>query len=797
MLWTVTFSHLFPHPMMSISATVLVRFPLLAAAWPWWGYPLALLGVVLALVLALAASFLIAPRWSSRWLAWLLSRMLYRIRVHGMENIPREGGALLVCNHVTWVDGILLISTIPRHVRMIIYADYARGKLLGWLMTQMGVIPIKTSEGPKSVVRALQSARELIDAGELVCIFAEGQLTRLGQMLPFQRGLMKIIDGSDHPVIPIYLDGLWGSIFSFFQGKYFWKWPQKWPYPIGISFGQPLRRPETVYEVQQAVAALGVQSLEQRKNIDHTLPRRFLRACRKGRSQIKLADSSNQEVTGMQLLLRTLIFRRLLATRVLPPGERFVGVLLPPSVGGAIVNAALALLGRVSVNLNYTASRDMLHSCLEQASIQRVLTSRLFVTKLKLELPVEMVYLEDLRPQITLVDKVVAGIQAYAMPAFLLDRLFGLTRIKADDLLTVIFTSGSTGEPKGVMLTQNNIGTNVDAVGQLIQIKRTDMVVGILPFFHSFGYMATMWMPMVLDAGAVYHYNPLDAKIVGDLCKKYRGTIMMATPTFLRTYIKRCDKEQLESLEIVVVGAEKMPIDLAAAFEEKFGIRPIEGYGATETSPVAAVNIPDHRSPVVTQVGTKEGTVGRPIPGSIVRVLDQETGEVLGLDQPGLLQIKGPHIMQGYLHKTDLTAKVLQDGWYSTGDVAKIDAEGFVTITDRASRFSKIAGEMVPHIRVEEVLRSLLVHAPGEEQELKLVVTSVPDERKGERLVVVHKPLAQPLDELYSQLTKAELPNLWLPGRDSFLEVTEIPILGTGKVDLRGVKQLALEKYKS
>jgi acyl-[acyl-carrier-protein]-phospholipid O-acyltransferase/long-chain-fatty-acid--[acyl-carrier-protein] ligase len=772
-------------------------FFLVATSWPWWGYPLALVGGLLALGLVLVVSFLIAPRWSSRWLAWLLSRLLYRIRVHGLENIPREGGALLVSNHVTWVDGILLISTIPRHVRMIIYADYARGKLLGWLMTQMGVIPIKTSEGPKSIVRALQSAREAIDGGELVCIFAEGQLTRLGQLLPFQRGLMKIIDGSDHPVIPIYLDGLWGSIFSFFQGKYFWKRPQKWPYPIGISFGQPLRKPETVHEVQQAVAALGVQSLELRKNVDLTLPRRFLRACRKARGRVKLADSSNQEVTGMQLLLRTLIFRRLLATRLLGPDERFVGVLLPPSVGGAIVNAALALLGRVAVNLNYTASREMLNSCLEQASIRRVLTSRLFVTKLKLELPVEMVYLEDLRPRITLIDKVVAGIQSYATPSFVLDRLFGLTKMQADDLLTVIFTSGSTGEPKGVMLTQHNIGSNVDAVGQLIQIKRTDTVLGILPFFHSFGYMATMWMPLVLEARAVYHYNPLDAKIVGDLCKKYLGTILMATPTFLRTYIKRCDKDQLESLDIVVVGAEKMPLDLAAAFEEKFGVRPIEGYGATETSPVAAVNIPDHRSPVVTQVGTKEGTVGRPIPGTIVRVLDQDTGAVLGLDQPGLLQIKGPHIMKGYLHKSDLTAKVLQDGWYSTGDVAKIDAEGFVTITDRASRFSKIGGEMVPHIRVEEVLRSLLIHTPGDEQELKLVVTAVPDERKGERLVVVHKPLAQPIDELYQQLTKAELPNLWLPGRDSFLEVAEIPILGTGKVDLRGVKQLALEKFNS
>jgi acyl-[acyl-carrier-protein]-phospholipid O-acyltransferase/long-chain-fatty-acid--[acyl-carrier-protein] ligase len=329
----------------------------------------------------------------------------------------------------------------------------------------------------------------------------------------------------------------------------------------------------------------------------------------------------------------------------------------------------------------------------------------------------------------------------------------------------------------------------------LIQIKKTDFVVGILPFFHSFGYMATLWMPLTLEAGAVYHFNPLDAKIVGDLCQKYRGTIMMATPTFLRTYIKRCDREQLASLEIVVVGAEKMPIELAAAFEERFGLRPIEGYGATETSPVAAVNVPDHRSPVVTQIGTKEGTVGRPIPGSIVRVVDQDSGAILGLDQPGLLQIKGPHIMVGYLNRPQQTEVVLQDGWYSTGDVAKLDPEGFITITDRASRFSKIAGEMVPHLKIEEMLRCLVQRSGPDDQDLKLVVTAVPDERKGERLIVVHKPLLETVEELHAQLAATDLPNLWVPSRDSYLEVPEIPILGTGKIDLRAVKQLALERF--
>ena len=782
---------------MTIEVTSLVAIAALPAegangGWPWWGTALAVLA---GLIAAIVVPFLVAPCLASRWLLFFITRLMYRIRIYGLENVPKQGGALLVSNHVTWVDGILLAGNLPRHVRMIIYADYAKGGLLGWLMKQMEVIPIKTSEGPKSIIRSLQTAREAIKEGALVCIFAEGQLTRLGQMLPFQRGMMKIIDGSGAPVIPVYLDGLWGSIFSFFQGKYFWKWPQKWPYPIGISFGKPLHDPKTVHEVQHAVAALGVHSLEVRKNLDLTLPRRFLRMCRKSMWRTKLVDSSNQVVTGGQLLLRSLILRRLLARKVLAPDEKFVGVLLPPAVGGAIVNATLSLMGRVAVNLNYTASRETIASCIKQAGIKHVLSSRLFLTKLKMEVDAEVVYLEDLRPTVNWVDKATAAIQTYVTPVSLLDRLFGLTRIKADDLVTIVFTSGSTGEPKGVMLSYHNIGTNVDAVGQLLQIKRSDCVIGILPFFHSFGFMGTLWMPLVLEPRAVYHYNPLDAKIVGELCQKNRGTILMATPTFLRTYIKRCEREQLQTLEIIVVGAEKMPIELAAAFEEKFGVRPIEGYGATETSPVAAVNVPDHRSPVVTQVGTKEGTVGRPIPGTLARVVDQESGAVLGLDQPGMLQVCGPHIMQGYLHRPEQTAVVLQDGWYTTGDIAKIDADGFITITDRASRFSKIAGEMVPHIKIEEVLRGITAGPPGEDPDLKVVVTAVPDERKGERLVVVHKPLTQSIEDVYGQLSSAGLPNLWIPGRDSFIEVPEIPILGTGKVDLRGVKEIALQRF--
>lgn len=740
--------------------------------------------------------FLLLPDATLRFLVWMASRVVYRVRVHGRENLPETGGALLVANHVTWADGVLLLTSSSRPIRMLAYADFVHKPTLRWVAKIFRVIPIKASEGPKALIRSLETARQSIREGDLVCIFAEGQLTRTGQLQPFQRGLLKIVEGTGAPVIPIYLDGLWGSIFSFSGGKFFWKWPRKLPYPVGIVFGKPLAKPDDVHQVRQAVQELGVEAVELRKSSEMVLPRQFLRMCRKSLFREKVADSMGQALTGGQLLLRTLLFRRYLS-RVLGSDEKMVGVLLPPSTGGAIVNAALALSGRIAVNLNYTASPAVIASCLQQCGIKHVLSNRRFLEKLNLQLDAEIIYGEDVKAQITAMDKAVAATQAFATPAFVLDRLFGLTKLKPDDLLTIVFTSGSTGEPKGVMLSLNNIASNIDAINQLFHLKPTDSLLGILPFFHSFGITVTLWTVLTLEPKGVYHFNPLDARQIGTLCQEHKVTILMSTPTFLRTYIKRCEPEQFTHLDLVVVGAEKMPIDLAQQFEDKFKVRPIEGYGTTELSPLAAVNVPDHRAGDINQKGTKEGTVGRSVPGTIAKVVDPDTGADLGVDQPGLLLIKGPNVMQGYLNKPELTAQALRDGWYVTGDIAKIDAEGFIQITDRQSRFSKIGGEMVPHIKIEEMLAQILADGSENDAELKAVVTSVPDERKGERLIVIHKPLAKPLDEVYAALSTSGLPNLWLPSRDSFMQVEEIPVLGTGKLDLKGLKTLALDRLKT
>jgi acyl-[acyl-carrier-protein]-phospholipid O-acyltransferase/long-chain-fatty-acid--[acyl-carrier-protein] ligase len=384
-------------------------------------------------------------------------------------------------------------------------------------------------------------------------------------------------------------------------------------------------------------------------------------------------------------------------------------------------------------------------------------------------------------------------VQATLVPAFILDRMLGLHKVNCDDLLTIIFTSGSTGMPKGVMLSNANISHNVDAIERAIKLDNNDTVLGVLPFFHSFGYSVTLWAVMTLGPKGVYHFNPLDARQVGKLAEKHKATVLLGTPTFLRGYLRRVTPEQFASLDVVVVGAEKMPADLFDAFEKKFGVRPVEGYGTTELSPLVSVNIPPTRSPALYQPDRVEGSVGRPLPGVSARIVCPDSDEELCAGEDGMLLVTGPNVMRGYANRDDLTGKAIKDGWYITGDIAHVDKEGFIHITGRLSRFSKIGGEMVPHVRIEEEL-SKLFHESDDDEVVRVCVTSVPDEKKGERLVVLHLPTEKDFDEIRKALSEAGLPNLFIPARDSFIEVDEIPMLGTGKLDLKKAKAIAAER---
>jgi acyl-[acyl-carrier-protein]-phospholipid O-acyltransferase / long-chain-fatty-acid--[acyl-carrier-protein] ligase len=726
-----------------------------------------------------------------RLVLWMLTHTLYRIKVIGRDHIPEKGGALFVCNHLSHVDALLLLASTDRHIRFIMYKAGYDQPFIKPFAKMLNVIPISSDLRPREMIESLRTASEAVKNGEVVCIFAEGQITRIGNMLPFRRGFERIMKDVEAPIIPVALDGVWGSIFSFDKGRFLWKMPRKVPYPVTVNFGKPMPPTATPIEVRQAVQELMAEAWNERKARMKTLHRGFVRSTRLHPFRFAMADAQSPKVNFLSALGRTVFLARRL--RKVWAGQKMVGLLLPPSVPGALTNFAALLSGKVPVNLNYTVSSETLASCIRQCEIQTVVTSRVFIEKVKLTIPCKTLFLEEIAAKPSAFEKIGSLLSALLMPAGLLERSLrsgDRARVgdSVDDLATIIFSSGSTGDPKGVMLTHHNVGSNIDQLDQVFGFTKKDRLLGVLPFFHSFGFTGTLCAPAVLGLGAVFYPNPLDARTIGPLISQYQLTFLLATPTFLQLYLRGCSPEDFGSLRVVMTGAEKLPERLSVAFEEQFGIRPLEGYGCTECSPAVAVNTHDFRSAGFRQVGGKRGKIGHPMPGVSVRIVDPETLTPLPAGRAGLLLVRGPNIMQGYLGRPDKTAEVLKDGWYVTGDIAAMDEDGFLQITDRLSRFSKIGGEMVPHIKVEEKL-----HEMAGVTEQSFAVTGVPDEKKGERLVVLHKLVDGQLAACLEKLAQSDLPNLWKPRAEQFFHVDVLPYLGTGKLDLRAIRELAVK----
>lgn len=501
-----------------------------------------------------------------------------------------------------------------------------------------------------------------------------------------------------------------------------------------------------------------------------------------------LSDSTGASLSGRQALVRALVLRRLLR-RALGADERNIGVLLPPTVAAAVTNLALALDRRVAVNLNYSLSQELVRFSLQEAGLRHVITSRAFLERMPIDLgEAEVILIEELAKGASAIDKGVAALLAF-LPLPLLERVLGIDAIPEDDLMTIIFTSGSTGRPKGVMLPWRSIEANTRMVDALLQLRSDDVMLGVLPFFHTFGYTITLWTMLAMGVGAVYHTNPLEARVISRLIRERGVTILLGTPTLLRAYMRRLAPEDFASVEIVATGSERLPQAVADEFESKFGIRPFQGYGATELGPIVSANVPAARALGDPSTVLREGTVGRPAQGVRVEVRDPETGAVLGTGEPGLLWVAGPHVMLGYLNQPDLSEAVLKDGWYNTGDVVTIDADGFITIVGRQSRFAKVGGEQVPFAAIEEALATLT--GGSEDGAPRAVVTAVPDEATGERLVVVHTALKQSPDELVKGLADAGLPRLFIPAAVDFHEIDTMPLIGIGKVDLAAINRFA------
>ena len=714
----------------------------------------------------------------------LLARCVYRVAAHRQERLP-AGGFLLLPNHLTWIDAIVLQLACPRPIRFIVFEDIYNLRVLNPILRVLGTLPIS----PRKAKDAVRAASEAIMAGDIVCIFPEGELSRSGMLLRLKRGYELIARAAKCPVVPVWTDNLWGSIFSFKGGKYFFKWPSQFPYPVTIAFGEPISAEEAdIAIVRERFLELGEFCYQQRPVLRGHLGDACLRGLKRHQFDIGVIDGSDHStLTRGSLLAAAIALSRVIRCEC--PRHR-VAIVLPPGKAALIANLAVLLADKVPVNLNFTAGAAAVESCIAQAEIKHCLTAHLFVKRLTdFPWPEHTVFLDDILPPMK--RRIIAWRAAVLLaPAWLLGRALCVPRAGDRREAFLLFTSGSSGAPKGVALTHRNLLANVQQFALMLDLERGDSVLGSLPFFHSFGATVTVLFPMLQPVAVVTYPNPLEIAKLAALIERYKISLVVTTPTFLRGYMRKAERKHFASLKLLVTGAERLPDDLAKAFHEQFGIKVLQGYGLTETSPVAAVNLPDpepSRPGDAVQPSSRDGSIGKLAPGVAAQIRDPETGAHLSLHETGMLWLRGPNVFEGYLEDPARTAEVIVDGWFKTGDLARFDEDGFCFIEGRLARFSKIGGEMVPHETVETRIVELL--GLGAESERTCALTAAPDEAKGEALVLLTTRDFDSAD-LRKKLADAGLPNLWIPR--IIKKIDAIPVLGTGKLDLKRCKELAL-----
>ncbi len=503
------------------------------------------------------------------------------------------------------------------------------------------------------------------------------------------------------------------------------------------------------------------------------------------RHVVDLAQGRKELKSGMILAVALTMAERWKETI---PDKR-VGVVFPAGLGGILTNLALTLIGKVPVNLNFSAGRKSIEQSLEMGGVKKIISAGPVKEKVQdFPWPEDLV---DLVKERQFLDKK-AIIKRLALitllPAGTIIRKYNIPTQGGDREAGLLFSSGSTGSPKGVPLTHRNVISNCMQIKDCHLLNETQTLLACLPTFHSFGFTATMWYPLLYGVKTVTLPSPLETRKIAEAIEQEKVTIMMGTPTFLRPYFKRVKPEQLDTLENVVGGAEKTPPGFAERWEKTFDCTYLEGYGLTETSPVVSCNLPPYKD---VPPYKKTGSVGRLMAGMKARVVNPATGEVLPVNTQGLLDLQGPNVFNGYLDNPEATNESFFDGWFRTGDLARIDSEGYIFIEGRISRFSKLGGEMVPHGRVEQTIAECF-HLEDAESPL-VAVTGISDETKGEALVLLSAVEIRSSD-LRTRLLEAGIPNLWIPR--IILRVDAIPSLASGKLDLKALNALALRKIQ-
>ncbi|KTC86572.1 acyl-[ACP]--phospholipid O-acyltransferase [Legionella brunensis] len=732
------------------------------------------------------------PQSLIRYLIYFVASKFYRLSVYQLDNLPSTGGVLLLGNHVSFIDWAILQIACPRPIRFVMERSIYETWYLNWLLKKFKVIPIARGASHDS----LREINAALNAGDVVALFPEGRLSRNGQLGAFRTGFERAAEGAKAVIVPFYIHGLWGAKASYASG-YYKKLIQSNNRRVSVIYGEVMGIDSKAQIVQQKVRELSIKSWKLSTNELGSIQAEWLYKAKKMGHVPAIISENGATLTNSKLLALVLFFNKKLKPWV--KNKQNVGILLPASSGGIIANLSLLCLGKTIVNLNYTTGDALLTLAKQQASIETVITSRLFVEKIKsrgIELETllsstSIMYLEDFQPQQNKLSIVANLVLTKLLPLWLLKLLF----IKESDInntAAILFSSGSEGKPKGIELTHRNLLSNVNQVASVFGVEEKDIILNCLPLFHAFGLTVTTLLPLLKSIPVVCYPDPTNSLAIAKLIFRHKVTLLCGTSTFLGLYARNnaIHPMMLSPLRMVVAGAEKLSPKIYQEFKRKFNLEIYEGYGATEVAPVASCNLPDVLSAEDWHIHTanKPGTVGLPLPGCAFRVVDPLTLEDLPVGEEGLVLIGGTQIMKGYLNMPEKSQEVLiEEGdfiWYKTGDKGRLDSDGYLTIVDRYSRFAKIGGEMVSLAQLEEQWQQLI-----KEENAAVMAVAVPDDKKGEQLALVYSALLS-ATELMKTLMTSDLPKLMLPKK--IKQVEELPKLGNGKLDYQSAKQLVM-----
>lgn len=736
------------------------------------------------------------PHLFTRLLLLPILKTGYRFNVEGLKNLPQSGGVLLLGNHISWIDWLVLQAASPRAIKFVMHRPIYNKWYLNWFLRIFKVIPIGGGASRESI----QTIRSYLEKGEVVALFPEGHLSYNGQINEFQKGFEYVINDLENiAVVPFYLRGLWGSSFSRADSYYKALTKRRGKREVLVAFGKPIHRFIDRVEMKQKVVELSFSSWEKFIGRQKPLMDHWLSSAKVDLFKTSIVDTQGTKLSNLTFM--TAVFSFITQLRTPLKNQKHIGVLLPSSVAGAVVNMALLAMGKVPVNLNYTLSEQTMAKALEKAKIETVISSEKFLKKLTAKgfdfngiLQDKLLFAEELGKSIGKGLKIRSLAMAFLAPQWLIKAVY-FASVKLNDTATILFSSGSEGDPKGIELSHKNLLINIKQVSELLNFRKDDVMLNSLPIFHSFGLTVTTLLPLCEGIKMVSVADPTDAEMVGKMCAKQGVTILFGTSTFFRLYTRNRKLHPLmfQRVRMVIAGAEKLKADVKEAFKMKFGLEIYEGYGATETAPVASVNMPNilDKDSLKEMTFNKAGSVGLPLPGTVIKIVDPDTLEELPTGENGLIVIGGGQVMKGYLDQPEKTADVIfeQDEvrYYKTGDKGNIDENGFITIVDRYSRFAKIGGEMISLGSVEGQIGKTL----GEEA--TFVATAISDDKKGEAVVLLIKSELS-LEEIEQRIKTAGIPAIMQPSR-IFL-VNEIPVLGTGKIDFKGAKTLAVELSK-